>query len=129
MGCPLIFMPACACTSHDLADRCAVEQRGYQELTNTRPISRSAMEYSELIRQHELTEEDCSQQVSDDHLESLSRSHRKLWERLPAHLGRETTGAKDISQKLINEEEKRYNFLLSWKQIKGSRATYSSELF
>ena len=77
------------------------------------------------IRRRSLTEKDCSKQVSDIHLESISSSCCKYWKKLPAHLELETMVADDIDSNYKEEEIRRFKFLLRWKEIKGSGATYS----
>ena len=68
-----------------------------------------------------LTEGD---QVSDEHLETISRSCCEKWKSLPAHLELETIVASDIDKKQKDEDEKRHDFFKKWKLTKGSAATY-----
>ena len=83
------------------------------------------MEFPELIQQLELSEEDCEKPVSDEHLETISRSCCKQWKSMPPQLEVETIEAEDIDKSCKGEErEKRHKFLLKWKGIKGSKATY-----
>lgn len=82
------------------------------------------MEYCSLLKQHKLTEGICNKQVSDGHLEEISRYHCKDWKSLPSHLGLNTIVAEDIDRSKVAEKEKRHTFLLGWKKIEGSRATY-----
>ena len=82
------------------------------------------MEFCELIQQHELSEEDCEKPISDEHLEAISRSCCKQWKSMPPHLEMDTIEAEDIDKSKGEEREKRHKFLLKWKGIKGSKATY-----
>jgi hypothetical protein len=63
-------------------------------------------------------------QVSDRHLEEISRVCCEDWRSLPPHLKLETIAAKDIDKSPKVEEEKRHDFLKKWKKTKGSDATY-----
>ena len=83
---------------------------------------------SELMSRHGLSDEDCDKIISNAHLESISRSCCKEWKSLPPHLKLETIVAKDIDKTSVNEKEKRYDFLLQWKEIKGAQATYKQLL-
>lgn len=80
------------------------------------------MEYSESLK-YGLTK-GSKKQVSDDDLERISRSYCKEWKSLPPYLDLEAIEADDIDLRPIDEREKRHKFLLKWKHIKGSRATY-----
>ena len=80
--------------------------------------------YPDVTKHYELTEEECSIQVSDCHLELISQSYCRLWRMLPAHLELKSIVAEDIEYIHGDEREKRYKFLLQWKEIKGSLATY-----
>jgi hypothetical protein len=50
------------------------------------------------------------------------------WKSLPPHLKLETIVAEDVDKKPVTEKEKRYDFLLKWKEIKGAQATYKQLL-
>ena len=77
--------------------------------------------YEELLRHHELTEEDCCRPISDKHLELFSLSLCNCWKMLPAFLG---ITAQDVDLDSGEQEKTRHRFLLSWKQSEGSLATY-----
>ena len=79
---------------------------------------------AELMQHHQLTEEDCSKQVSNQHLVLFSQSHCGQWRMLPPFLGMETTAAEAIYHGPEEDETKRYTFLLQWQQKKGHKATY-----
>ena len=66
---------------------------------------------------------DLKSQVTDDHLEKISRSCCG-WKRLPSHLNMESVIVNDIDHLAIDEDEKRLKFLQTWKRAKGSDATY-----
>ena len=80
--------------------------------------------FLQLMSQYRLTERQYSTQVSDIHLEKLSRSGCKQWKSLPAHLELEAIVAEDIDKSQKGEREKRHEFLLTWKEMEGSSATY-----
>ena len=66
-----------------------------------------------------------SEQVSDVHLQDISRSCCSKWRRLPARLEMEEIVVQDIDRlQGLSEEEKRLNFFKQWKSEKGSEATY-----
>ena len=67
--------------------------------------------FAELIQNRQLTEEDCSKQVSEQHLVLFSRSHCGQWRQLPAFLELETAVAEGIYH-ARDDESKRYSFLL-----------------
>ena len=81
---------------------------------------------SSLLEQYQLKEEDVSKQVTDLHINEISRSHCKKWKSLPTYLEMEAIVASDIEKKPIEEEEKRNNFFSKWKEEKGSEATYKA---
>ena len=78
----------------------------------------------DLLKKYEITEEDFRRQIADVHLERISRSYCEEWESLPSHLGLETIVANDIRKNISVEKDRRYEFLLKWKKIKGFCATY-----
>lgn len=78
----------------------------------------------ELQSTHGLSERELDRQVSDKDLERISRSCCKHWKFLPAYLELEAILALDIDRKGVDEREKRHEFLLKWREIKGSAATY-----
>ena len=82
------------------------------------------MEFSELLKQHMLKESDCTKQVSDAHLQSISDSSCEDWRKLPAHLELETIVVKDVDKSEKSDDVKRYEFFLKWKKMKGFGATY-----
>ena len=80
--------------------------------------------FLQLMSQYRLTERQYNKQVSDIHLEKLSRSGCKQWKSLPPHLKLEAIVAEDIDKSQKGEREKRHEFLLTWKDMEGSGATY-----
>jgi hypothetical protein len=80
--------------------------------------------FQDLLKRHELSDRSCNKLVSDVHLEEISRSNCKQWKSLPSHLGLETIVADDIDRSQKDPREKRYDFFLQWKDIKGTGATY-----
>ena len=79
---------------------------------------------SEVMKTYNVPEKACHKKVTDKHLDMISRSCCKEWKSLPSYLGLETIVADDISRSGGREEEKRHGFLLKWRDIRGSRATY-----
>ena len=80
--------------------------------------------FLQLMSQYRLTERQYNKQVSDIHLEKLSRSGCKQWKSLPPYLKLEAIVAEDIDKSQKGEREKRHEFLLTWKEMEGSSATY-----
>ena len=76
-----------------------------------------------LVKQYNLGE-DVKSQVTDKHVEIISRSYCSKWKRLPSHLNMDSVIADDIDHQAVDEDEKRLKFLSTWKTTKGSGATY-----
>lgn len=79
---------------------------------------------SSLMDYYELAERTCSVQISDKHLKDISSSLCTKWRDLPAYLNMETTVVHDMERNFTTEESRRYGFLCTWKERKGSDATY-----
>lgn len=62
---------------------------------------------SSLLEQYQLLQEDVNRQITDIHIDEISRSHCKKWKSLPAYMEMEGIVASDIEKKLIEEDEKR----------------------
>ena len=88
--------------------------------------SPAIMESELLMREFELTEEHSNQQISDLHLEVISRTSSKQWRSLPPYLELPDTNilVGDIERDGQNEGERRHNFFFTWKDKKGTLATY-----
>ena len=80
--------------------------------------------FLQLMRHYALTERQYNWPVSDTHLEVFSRSGCKKWKSLPPYLKLDTIVAEDIDKSQKSEREKRHEFLITWKHIEGSNATY-----
>ncbi len=78
----------------------------------------------QLLEGYSLTVANCSREVSDCHLDEISRLHSREWKSLPPYLGIPNIVAEDSSLSAGDPREKRLNFFLKWKQKKGSGATY-----
>ena len=87
-------------------------------------VGEESLTLPELKSHYGMTEGHCDQPVSDIHLEELSRTGCKQWKSLPPHLKVKTIVAEDIDKGQKEPAMKRYEFLLKWKEIKGSNATY-----
>ena len=81
-------------------------------------------QFEELVTKLGLSEKEYNLPIGDEHLETISRKSCKKWKNLPAHLDLKTIVAEDIAKEGGTEQEKRYNFLRQWQEIKGSEATY-----
>lgn len=79
-----------------------------------------------LMEGYQLFDDDHNKQVSDSHVEELTRTHCGKWRYLPPHLGLDNTMKDDIDREYGSEREKRYNFFIEWKERKGADATYKS---
>ena len=80
-----------------------------------------------LLNHFHLREEDCNQKISDEHLRDISSaSYCSKWKELPSCLALETHYVDDIERDYPKEEEKRYRFLLGWRERKGFEATYKA---
>lgn len=66
--------------------------------------------------------DNANKQISDEHIEVISQDLCEKWRLLPAHLGLGTITIDDIIE---NEAGKRH-FFTTWKDQKGSEATYRS---
>lgn len=77
-----------------------------------------------LMEYYKLTEEEFDKQVTDSHLEEISGFCCGQWKLLPSYLEMEMLVAKDSGREHKEEQEKRKDFLLAWKQKKGFHATY-----
>ena len=77
-----------------------------------------------LIARYHLTEEDVSKQITDEHIEVISRSTCRKWRSLYAHLDLSSIAVDDVDHLPVDEDQKRFKFLTSLKEKKGSEATY-----
>ena len=89
-------------------------------------MASSISEMNSLLKQYKIKEEDVNREVTNIHIDKISRSHCEKWKSLPAYLEMEGIVASDIEKKPIEEEEKRNNFFSKWKEEKGSEATYKA---
>lgn len=81
--------------------------------------------FESLLHIYKLTKEDCAKQVTDVHLEKISHSHCSCWESLAPYLSIGRNIVKAINRK-GDEYEKKIEFFNTWKQEKGSDATYKA---
>ena len=65
-------------------------------------------------------------QVSDEHIEEISRNHCRRWRSLPAHLNLGPILVQDIERSQGDEGERRAIFFRVWKERNGSEATYEN---
>jgi len=77
-----------------------------------------------LLEQYSVTEEECVLQVSERHVSDIALSHCRKWRYLPSYLELEDIVKSDIDHGAGSEEEKRHSFLLKWREVKGSSATF-----
>ena len=73
---------------------------------------------------HHLSEEDINKQITDGHMEIISRSLCRKWRSLPVHLELDSIVVADIDRMQLEEDEKRSKFFATWKGKQGSRVTY-----
>ena len=81
------------------------------------------MALSSLIERFELSEEDCEKKMSDKQLDEIALSYCREWEPLRSELEMKEIVEHDIKKNFTTEEGRRRNFLLKWKNVKGSAAT------
>ena len=74
-----------------------------------------------LIARYHLTEEDVGKQITDEHIEVISRSTCRKWRSLYAHLDLSSIAVDDVDHLPVDEDQKRFTSL---KEKKGSEATY-----
>ena len=79
---------------------------------------------SSLFSHHQVKEEDADKQVSDKHLDEISRTCCRKWKSLRPHLEMEEIVEHNIGRGPGDEEEKRRSFFFQWKDVMGSAATY-----
>ena len=84
----------------------------------------SSVEFLELIKNYKLSVEDCNKKVSDAHLEAISQSTCEHWKRLPSNLEMDVITVSEINRNQSKEEGKRLEFFHTWREQKGSKATY-----
>ena len=77
-----------------------------------------------LIVRYQLTEEDVNKQITDKDIEFISMSMCGKWKSLYAHLDLKAIIAEDIDRLQVDEDQKRSKFFSTWKEKKGSEATY-----
>ena len=101
-------------------------------MSHTKPIALKliillmASSIESLIARYQLTEENVNREITDIHIDVISRYCCSKWKSLPAHLKLATIVAEDINCKEVNEEDKRQTFLSTWKKKKGFEATYKT---
>lgn len=69
-------------------------------------------------------EEDLDRQITDVHIDQISRSLDCGWRSLPRPLEMENIVVNDLDRELCKEEDKRRGFFYKWKQMMGRDATY-----
>ena len=70
-----------------------------------------------------------NQQISDRHIQEFSNSHGRMWKDMPTYLGLHRFVAMDIDHIQNSEHHKTHSFFTTWKQMKGSSATYKALIF
>ena len=76
--------------------------------------------------QHNLSEDDLNQEISDSHLDQIALKHCACWKLLSPHLdlGNMTINDITLSLTLATETDKSVEFFRQWKKVKGFEATY-----
>ena len=77
-----------------------------------------------LLDSHHLSEQDINKQITDGHMEVISRSLCGKWRSLPPHLELDSIVVQDIDRMQSDESEKRSKFFATWKGKQGSRVAY-----
>ena len=79
-----------------------------------------------LLAHYDLTEDDCSAEISTKCLEKISHSLCGEWRNLPSGLDMEDIVKQDIDRnpRFSEEKQKRQAFFEEWNKQKGSAATY-----
>lgn len=80
--------------------------------------------FDSLMVDFNLAEEDYNSQVSEHHIVNISRTCCRTWRSLPSLLELRSIVMDDIDRGPGSEEDKRRSFLLKWREMKGSEATY-----
>ena len=80
--------------------------------------------FESLIVRYQLTLEDVDKQITDIHIEAISRTLCGKWRSLPAHLELDSIIIEDIDHLQVEEDQKRNKFFTTWKAKKGLEATY-----
>lgn len=98
------------------------ESQAESQATNMEESHDTKME--DLMYKYDLNISDCNRQVTDRHIDEISRSYCGEWRHLPSQLEMDEIIESDINRKPIAEDEKRREFFKKWKNRHGSRATY-----
>ena len=96
------------------------------ECKTTSPEESHDTTMEDLIIRYHLDIQDCKRQITDEHIDEISRSHCREWRSLPSQLEMSTIVEHDIDCKQIDEDKKRCQFFKKWKDRYGSCATYES---
>ena len=83
-----------------------------------------AVSFESLLDSHHLSEEDINKEITDGHIEVISRSLCGKWRSLPPHVDLDSIVVEDIDRLQSDEGEKRSKFFRIWKAKQGSRVTY-----
>ena len=83
-----------------------------------------AISLESLVGSHHLSEEDMNKEITDGHIEVISRSLCEKWRSLPPHVNLDSIVEKDIDRMKLEEGENRRKFFGIWKEKQGSRVTY-----
>ena len=80
----------------------------------------------QLMGKYGLAEQDCSTEISDGDLDTISHSccAGGAWKSLAAPLEIDRAIVEDINSRQMDDKEKRSTFFYQWRQINGSEATY-----
>ncbi len=82
---------------------------------------------SSTLQRYHLSESDVFQQVSNVHLQEISRSHCRKWRSLPVALDMENHLIwEDIQREVPDEEERKNKFFSRWQSEKGADASYKN---
>ena len=76
-----------------------------------------------LMEHYSLNEQDCSKQFQDKLLDKIADTYCREWRKLRSQFEMPSIVEHDIDHSATDEENKRRDFLLKWKRVKGSAAT------
>lgn len=84
------------------------------------------LEYKDLLERCDITDEDCSKEVTEKHLDKICSFLCVNWRQLPSYLEMKANVVTTVDCEQVKEAEKKRMFFLEWCQKKGPDATYKA---
>ena len=84
---------------------------------------------AQVIRRHGLSDEVLNHEISDIHVDKISRSSCKMWRHLYPYLELDEIIIGDVERDYSAEAERRKGLINRWRAIKGSEATYKTLVY